>query len=358
MRMIQLDQETPSVASDWDSIVAAAHQHDFYHLSSYHQLAQERGEGRAFLFLLEDAGRFVALPLLLRSVSEVPGLESESFLDATSVYGYAGPISSHTDLPESLLTAFREELKIILQRMNVVSVFSRLHPLIPQESVLDGLGYIKEHGKTVVVDLTNPIDQQRREYRRDHKRDTNRLRRMGWRAVSCHGGECVEGPALREFIAIYHETMDRLEADHYYYFDEEYFRSFLMMPGAENRLFWVELDRQVGAIGLFTMCDGIVQYHLSGTSSRFLKDAPMKLLLDEVRLWANARGARFFHLGGGVQGQEDSLFRFKAGFSKRYERFRVWNWIVKSDAYEHLLHVRQRETRQGFDSRFFPAYRA
>lgn len=357
MRVICLDHDGPMAAQEWDEIVQRAHEYDFYHLSAYHKLACHRGEGRPFLFVLEESDRFIALPLLLRPVSEVPGLESEDYLDATSVYGYAGPVCSEPNLPGRFVESFQRELQATLRQMNVVSVFSRLHPLLDQKALLNGLGIVKDQGKTVVIDLTKTVEEQWRDFRQAHRRYLNRLRRNGWKSASCHGSECI-GKPLQEFIAIYNETMNRVKADPYYYFDESYFVSLFTMPGVETYLFWVELEAQIGAMGIFTLCNGIVQYHLSGTSSRFLKQAPMKLVLDEVRLWATDVGARFFHLGGGLKGRQDSLFEFKAGFSKRHEIFRVWNWVVDEAAYQHLMGVRGKEARTDLEDGFFPGYRA
>ena len=47
----------------------------------------------------------------------------------------------------------------------------------------------------------------------------------------------------------------------------------------------------------------------------FQRERPTKLMLHFVRTWAKDRGLRRLRLGGGVGGKEDSLYRFKAGFS-------------------------------------------
>jgi lipid II:glycine glycyltransferase (peptidoglycan interpeptide bridge formation enzyme) len=127
------------------------------------------------------------------------------------------------------------------------------------------------------------------------------------------------------------------------------------------QLFVCLLEGKVICGGLFILCDGIVQYHLSGTLGEFLELAPMKLLLDTVRLWANERKGRVLHLGGGVGAQEDSLFEFKAGFSDRRHEFAVWRWMLLPKIYDQLCQERRRwNSRNGFNSvatDYFPAYR-
>lgn len=360
LQVIQLDGDQQT-ASEWDVLVTSAHLYDFYHLSSYHQIAQACGEGIPVLLSFKEAGYHVFLPLLLTPVAQVDGLGPSDWWDATSVYGYAGPIYSHPELPDTVVKGFQEAIGQYLREGKVVTVFSRLHPLIPQEHVVRGAGDVVESGATVSIDLTIPPDQQRARYRKNHKYNINRLRRLGWKCVSCGGLDC-ESTLLEEFITTYWETMDRIGARQRYYFDRDYFRSLFRMSGVELWIFAAQLNDEIGAAGIFTLCNGIVQYHLGGTKTRFLKNAPMKLIFDEVRLWANDRGAKVFHLGGGVGGALDSLLYFKAGFSDRRHRFLVWQWIIDDGAYEGLC-KRKREwnKRQGcapVSRTFFPEYRS
>src|SRR4029079_15006568 len=83
--------------------------------------------------------------------------------------------------------------------------------------------------------------------------------------------------------------------------------------------------------------NGIVQYHLSGTSDDAMTIAPMKLLFDEVRHWARQRDCRVIHMGGGTpQRMDDPLLHFKLGFSRRTHDFSIWRWVVFPDMYERF----------------------
>ena len=79
----------------------------------------------------------------------------------------------------------------------------------------------------------------------------------------------------------------------------------------------VKKDGEVCAGALFTIINGIIQYHLAGTSEKFIKFSPMKLLVDEIRIIGNSINAKYIHLGGGLSSAtDDTLFVFKSGFSK------------------------------------------
>src|SRR5207253_2254414 len=58
---------------EWSRAVQRATQHDFYFLPEYHALAERRGEGEARLFVYEQAGHTIALPLQIRALPDDPG---------------------------------------------------------------------------------------------------------------------------------------------------------------------------------------------------------------------------------------------------------------------------------------------
>jgi len=341
---------------EWDRLVESR-PHDFYHLASYHHMAEEAGEGSARLVVLEDRDSMVLFPILVRRVAGVPGLERSPLTDVTSVYGYAGPLVEQEATNGESTSRFRAALAEYFDSLGACCVFSRLHPLLPQVDLLGALGPVKEVGPTVSIDLTAAEGQQWAEVRHGHKYDLSRLRRASY---VCLHDEHLEH--LDEFVAIYRATMRRVGADEYYMFDHQYFRRLFSLEGVGFNLFLCLLDGVVACGGLFSLCGGIVQYHLSGTREEFSRAAPTKLMLDEVRKWAATRGVRVFHLGGGVGSRQDSLFKFKAGFSKRRHTFRVWRWVRDEAAYAGLISMRAAHLAS-FGQRlasasYFPAYRS
>jgi lipid II:glycine glycyltransferase (peptidoglycan interpeptide bridge formation enzyme) len=120
-------------------------------------------------------------------------------------------------------------------------------------------------------------------------------------------------------------------------------------------LFVAEMDGEIIAGAIMTICNGIMQYHLGGTKNEMLKFSPLKLVIDSARIYANEMGCYCFHLGGGYRGAEDSLFRFKAGFSKDFYSFKVWRKIVNMHAYNELNAKKFGEKIPNTD--YFPLYR-
>ena len=339
--------------AEWAAVLARSYQHDFHHLAGYHRIAERRGEGRAYLFAYREGAYQVALPLLLRAVGED---KSEGIQDATSVYGYAGPVASHAVVPPAIVRAFQTTLRAELVRRRVVSVFSRLHPLVPQQGVLAGLGEVVPGGLTVSVDLTLSLEEQWAGYSKKCRRIIRRAEESG---VVCREDRTRE--YRREWADMYLATMRRVGAPASLQFDEEYFEQLAAELGPVLRFFVAVIDGKPAAIGLFTICDGIVQAHLGAFRQEYARLSPMRLLDDTARRWAVEAGARVFHLGGGVGGQEDTLFHYKAGFSGRRHEFTTWRWVVDDAAYLELcerrgLRFRGPSTGSGPQG-YFPAYR-
>ncbi|MBZ5603497.1 MAG: GNAT family N-acetyltransferase [Acidobacteriia bacterium] len=332
--------------------------HDFYHLPQYHAVAERSGEGTALLFHFLEDGYSMALPLLIRTLDDVPGIaKGAGWRDATSVYGYAGPVASHAEIPERIVRNFQERLQEHLEAMNVVTVFSRLHPIIAQQSLLKGMGEYQVLSQTVSIDLTLPVEEQRRGYRTSLKTAINKVRRMGVTCVQDRAGVHLE-----EWMDIYYETMRRVGAVESYFFPREYFRHLFHALGDRFCLAVCLLEGKVVCGGIFIETGEILQYHLGGTLNRALEFAPMKLLLDEMRLFANSRGLKVFHLGGGTTPHADNpLLHFKRGFSERLHDFPVWRWVLNVPVYQRLCRDRSQwcdENGLEATSRgFFPAYR-
>jgi hypothetical protein len=339
--------------AEWAGILAQSVQHDFHHLAGYHRLAEHRGEGTAGLFTYRAGGYVIALPLLLRPIDES---DPAGLQDATSVYGYGGPVASDDRIPDQVIRSFHVALRDELVRRRVVTVFSRLHPLISQRHLLSGLGEIRSIGPTVSIDLTLPLDGQWAGYSKKCRRIIRKAREEG---VVCIDDR--EGKYRRDWTEIYQETMRRVGASPAYLFDDEYFDLMAAELGPVLHLFVALIDGKTAAAGLYTICDGIVQAHLGGLRSEYSRLSPVRLLDDTARRWAVDAGAWVFHLGGGVGGQEDSLFHYKAGFSDRRHEFATWRWIVDTAAYQELCERRERlEGPQGdgaADAFYFPAYR-
>lgn len=330
----------------WDKIISQCEAYDFYHTRSYHVMESQGAEDVALLFVGYQGDDYIAMPLLIR---KIPG---SSFFDCTSVYGYVGPVSNLAAhlIPENLQVYFQKELEGFFRKEYIIAAFSRLHPLIPTQAIFTNFGNIRALNKTIAIDMQLSLEEQWKDFRKSNKSEINQLRKKKGYTVK----EVETEEELAVFVAIYNETMQRVNAGEYYYFQLDYFKQLLNSPDYNATILIAIKEGEIAAGAVFTVTHTFMQYHLAGTAAPYIYDTPMKLILDEARLKAKGLALEYLHLGGGVGGSdEDSLFRFKSGFSKRFFQFNTWQYIANPKAYQELV-----SSNGVTESDFFPLYRA
>jgi len=333
--------------------------HDIYHLPEYLYLESVRYNAVAEAILIAEDDKIFFLPYLLRRCDNIfdQSLTTQEVFDVVSPYGYPGILlSDKAASTKEFLDLAINQLISTLRAKKVCSAFFRLHPIL-NSGFNDFLSpdICNVNGETVSVNLKLSEAEIWSQTRRDHRTSINKLKRSGMTARMVPFQE-----SIGEFISIYYETMDRLEAGRSYYFDDEYFSHFYTL-GEKVHLCIVELQDKITCSGIFTECCGIIQYHLGGTRNEFIKQAPSKLMLDYIRFWAKERGNEVLHLGGGVGGGKDSLYLFKAGFSKQTHTFLTLRLFIDEEKYRHLLELRAKslntDVEELLSTNFFPAYR-
>ncbi len=331
---------------EWNDVIKQCIYYDFYHCNSYNKLDRS---GEPFLFIAEDDNDQIAMPLVKRPIGDT------GYFDCTSVWGYPGPVASRLpeDLSPELIHFFQQQLQQYLYEQKIISAFSRLHTIIPQEIFFKDFGSIVHLNKTVAIDLNLPPDIQRQQYRKTNKSEINQLRRKGY---SVKKANTIE--EINAFVDIYTETMERVNADDYYFncFDNEYFHSLLNADDCKPNLLLAYKENEITAGGVFMVTKNFMQYHVAGTKKEFYRETPMKLIVDEARLLANRLQLNYLHLGGGVGGSDsDSLFWFKSGFSDLNFTFKIWQLIVNEKIYKDLVNARSKE--KVLNENYFPLYR-
>jgi hypothetical protein len=329
-------------AAQWTSFLDDV-PHDFYHLPAYTKLAADQEGGDPAALLVEDERRRMLLPLVIRPIHDVG-------IDATSPYGYPGPLVAGSEEHTFLRDALNEGANL-LGSEGIVSLFVRFHPLL-NRSMPHDVGVIVYHGDTVSIDLTLPTEVLWTQTRANHRNQINRSIRAGHRVIFDTDWERFDA-----FKRLYRDTMRRVSADAWYLFDDGYFDGLREALGERLWLVVVEIGDTTAAAALFVETCGIVQYHLSGTDERFARQQPTKIMFHAVRTWAKERGNRWFHLGGGLAATDDSLMHFKAGFSPLRFQFHTLRIVLIEDEYARLVGARDPSSDPQILSGFFPAYR-
>lgn len=333
--------------------------HDIYQMPGYLLVEAARTHTLPEAMVIEDGGRILLAPYLLRSGSDLGSWDANT-LDAVSPYGYPGLLLNEAARGDTaFINRAIAQLCEGFKEKGVCSAFFRLHPWLNADfqAAVPG-GTVVNHGETVAIDLTLPEEQLWNQTKSGHRNKINRCRRQGWEAklVPC-------ATHLPVFVDIYTETMDRVGATGTYFeFDQAYFEGLHRALGDRLHLCVVEAEGETVSAGLYSECHGVVQALFGGTRTAFLRQSPTTLETDCVRQWAKARGNRVLHLGGGVGAAKDPLFEFKAGFSPGRWRFQSLRLVSDPALYQTLVEHRAKALGVAPEvlsqGGFFPAYRA
>ncbi len=334
-------------SGQWDSIVQTFKKHDVYWLSGYVKAFQIHGDGEPLLFFFDNGATRGINVVMKRDVAKDEhfrgALEEGQYFDFATPYGYGGWIIEGEDSKELF-----EAYTAWMNQNEIISEFVRFHPMIQNHEPCRDFYDIVQLGEVVHMDLSSPEDI----WNNIVSKNRNMIRKAEKNGIKVYNGRFPE--IYRRFRDIYNGTMDKDNAEAYYYFNEKFYDSVLDDLPQNAQVFFAEKDSVVIAASIMLAANGHMNYHLSGSLKEYRSLAPTNLLLYKAALWGCANGCRTLYLGGGVGSGVDSLFRFKRAFYKgELNHFYIGKRICNREKYDALLRMRTAIENQGY----FPKYR-
>lgn len=250
----------------------------------------------------------------------VPGTD---LCDFQSAYGYGGPLAF--SLPD--LDGDDDFSRIACMQYGrwcmdhgIVAEFVRFHPLLDQPWG----GLKKPNRETVCLNVGE-------RYGETCRNKLKKSKRSGVAVVH------VDRKHIPAFAVDYRKGLERLKAERFYYFGDEYFRALAEWPKAH--LLIAEVDGSWASAGIFLEGGDTLEYHLSTTNDLGRETAANVALLDAAHALARKKGLKRLYLGGGkTANQGDPLLEFKLSFLAERETrtFCVGEMIHKPDVYYAL----------------------
>lgn len=352
MRCGELMIFTLEDSEKWDDAVKSFPNYDVYYLSGYVKAFELHGDGQPLLFYYDNEKTRGINVLIKRDISMDKMFQSKigtgELFDVTTPYGYGGWIlEGRTDCIELFV-----QYENWCRKNHVVSEFVRFHPVLENHLYSEKFYKVTQLGETVVMDLSS----METIWENLTSKNRNMIRKAQKNRIKIYHGNFPE--IYEKFQEIYNATMDRDNADFYYYFKKEFYASILNDLANNAQVFYAELEGKVIAATIILSSNGRMNYHLSGSVQEYRNLAPTNLLLYEAALWGCENGYGTLHLGGGLGSRKDSLYQFKKAFNKSSScRFYIGRKIYDKELYGDLVCMRK---EKGFDkeSSYFPLYRA
>lgn len=310
---------------------------DIYYLYEYAKSFEIHGDGEPYLIFFQAENIKLGYVVMQRDIAEsllfANELDKKTFYDWETPYGYGGPLVEGY-FTEKTRVLFEKELFAYCKENGVISQFIRFHPVLQNQRELPCWIESKYLKDTIVIDT----DDTEQILKNMDSKNRNMVKKAQKNGVSVISKPITE---YSDFLSLYYATMERDEAREYYYFTSDYFRSLENLE--ENCLLFYALMEQKtigGAIIFYN--DEFAHYHLSGSDMYGREYAAMNLLLYEVACWAAKKGIKRFHLGGGLE-SEDNLFAFKKKFNKEGRvEFWVGRTVFEPQKYKDLCQVRKK----------------
>lgn len=318
------------ITESWNSFLSRFPQEkvDIYFTEEYNRLYANPKEC-PLAYVHENGEKLMVFPFLSNESAIYDGTIVKDFETA---YGYGGPVFNNDDEDFAIkaLSGFHKEMR----DAGYLAGFVRFHPLLNNIVAFESIGKLIKDRSTVAIDLSGTIDEIW--MNEIHTKNRNVIKKGGKDGLIFEADYRYD--SLERFVQLYNSTMDKLHADDFYYFGDEYFHKFPeFFPN--SFIGKVLYQDKIIASAIFFF-DGVYgHYHLAGSDIDYLKYSPNNFLLWNAACELKNRGVRLFHLGGGRDSDENnSLFQFKRKFSKSVRDFYIGKVIFDESKYKEIVY--------------------
>ena len=326
------------ITDNWDDVLSSFpyEKSDVYFTKKYVEL-YETAENKAVCVICRDGDRIMLMPFLRGEVND--------YYDFETAYGYGGPVSNTAD-EEWNQQAFGG-IYDFLKGNNYLCGLVRFHPLLKNnQSVKEDSG--KRNIKVIYDRQTVAIDTSLSEEdiwsTQINSKNRNMIRKAEKNGLEYHTE--FDFASYDEFIALYNETMTRLNADNFYFFDNAYYQRIKEAFPGNSFLGTVRKDGKLVCAAIFMYSKRYGHYHLAGSDRDYSSLGANNFLLWKAACEMHALGVNEFHLGGGTSSSpEDSLYKFKKAFSLNEKSFYIAKVIFNDQAYDSIVKTWEEENQ-------------
>ncbi len=332
---------------NWDKIVCSFPNYDVYYLGGYVKAFMIHGDGMPELLYYESE-ELRAIYVYMKRTTSI-----DDVYDSVSPYGYGG-VLFEGDTCKDNLEKFWNAFVAKMNDANINNNFVRYHPILANAVAMKEISDVIDLGKTIALDLSSSEVI----WSNIASKNRNMIRKAEKNGIEIHHG--TDYTLFKDFIRIYNATMDKDNAEEYYYFGEDFYKSIHDDLAGHYEIFYATYEGQIIAMSITLFANRQMHYHLSGSMIEYRNLAPSNLLLYKAAEWGCEQGFKTFHLGGGVGSGEDNLYKFKAAFNRNSDyQFSIGKNIFNQEMYYELVNLRQQSDSDfNKDSNFFPLYRS
>ena len=319
------------IVSEWDELLSffPPEKKDIYYREEYVKL-YESAEDTPVCIVCREDDKVLLMPFLKRCIPDSQKMFGTVLYDFETPYGYGGPISNTEDKWSTEALSVMNEF---LKENHFVCGFIRFHPLLSNVRICAEHMDIFFDRHTIAVKTINTDDDIWTT--QISSKNRNMIRKAEKNNLIYKAEYDFE--SIKEFIELYNATMKRLEAEQFYFFDDNYYKRFVEQLNQNAFLGTVRQDGKLICGALFMYSEKYGHYHLEGSNHGYSSLGANNLLLWKTACEMRKMGVELFHLGGGYDSEPDnSLFKFKKAFSNNTQDFYIGKDIINRAAYQEI----------------------
>lgn len=339
----------------WDEIVKSFKNYDVYYLSTYAIAFQLHGDGEPLLFYYDDGKTRAINVVMKRDIAKSKVFKDKlplnTYFDISTPYGYGGFIVEG-EVTDEILKILDEKYTRLCRDEGIISEFVRFHPVTNNMNIISSVYEVSQLGRTITMNLNS----QSQIWDELTSKNRNVIRKALKSGVEVFWGR--DPKLFDKFITMYNATMDKDDAEEYYYFEKDFYQSIISDLKYNSLMFYAMYEDKIIAMSMMLFSNEQMHYHLSASEREYMKFAPTNLLLYEAACWGAENRYKTLHLGGGLGSKEDSLFSFKKSFNKNSDTyFSIGTKIFDEEKYDELVEIRKHDDNYYEGTNFFPVYR-
>ncbi|MHC1738568.1 MAG: GNAT family N-acetyltransferase [Ignavibacteriaceae bacterium] len=307
---------------------------DIYYEPCYQFLYENKNGGRFAYFEYNENSKYAFYPFLLNNVNKIGYSLDSNYYDIEGAYGYNGILSNCIE--EDFINKFYKAFTEFCKNNNIIAEFTRFHPLLENHIFSQNHMEVVFDRETVALDLRYSFENiWGKQYTSKNRNMVRKAEKLGYSI------EIKDNPThgdILNFIDVYYSSMNKVNAERYYYFSDDYFFNTFKLLKEFVFIFNVK-DNSGGIIcsAIFFHYKKYFHYHLSGRAEK-ADNSVNNYLLNEAVKFAQKRKAEVFHFGGGrTNSPEDSLLKFKSNFSKKRLPFYIGKKIHNERVYREVI---------------------
>ena len=312
---------------------------DVFFYPEYHQLFSKSDP---VIFIHKDKDRIFCLPFLKKPI------DNTSYFDLESAYGYGGPFSNSSD--QKFIEESWKALESRLYENNVVGGFIRFNPFLNNHE-LTSESVISVQRICPIVSLFCQ-DKSLEDIWKDYNKNTrNKIRKANKVKLGLEIGS--DKKAMTEFIEMYNKSMDRLGAEGQYYFSDDFFFDLSDKMSSAMKILFAKQDGKITGTALLLISQNVMTYFLSATNDQGRTNGSAHFLRHRAIEFALQKGISKINFGGGKTNEiDDSLLKFKMGFSNTLEDYYIGKMVINKEVYKELCDSWTKDSDQGKIQKF------